>query len=74
MADFTPTDADKIGRDINALTSDVLLLCSRYGQALDLLEQWMSDFTDERMTTGLVLRTKGLLERGGRDVSGIRPG
>lgn len=64
--DFEPTDAAAIARTANGLTNDVVLLCSRYEAALDLLALWMDAEPDDRRV--LLVSTRSVLERGGREV------
>lgn len=64
LNDFEVTDSTAITRATNALTNDVVLLCSRYEQALDVLEQWLD--TAAPAQRALALRTRALLRRGGR--------
>ncbi len=61
------TDSRSIYRASNDLNNDVQLMAARFDQALDLLEQWVITYPDDQF---LVISTRSLLTRGGREVVG----
>lgn len=55
------TDANAIRRTSNQLNNDVVLLCSRFDNAVELLALWAEEYPNERLAS----MTRALLERVG---------